>query len=475
MRASSCRSAPAAALRGFTNSRSPFSRCAAFIASKSRLSMSTSPRTSISAGGRLAGELERDRADRAQVRGHVFARRSRRRASRRATSTPSSYVRLIASPSNLGSAAYSTRSAPERPRARAGRTPPTSSSVERVAEREHRHAVRAPAPNCGLRLRADALRRRIRRDELGILRFERLELAKQRVVLRVGDERRVERVVLVVVPLDLLAQRCQRARRASRGTRHENRRSARSLPGGMPRASILAWMALQLLLDRAARSLSFSGTRLSSTSVPPSPCASSTPIAQHELERGVAVGDARHVEQQRHAARREMLDLLGQERRGLVIVEREERLLRARRVVEHAVRLELEAGALGKRCGCACPRTCAPARDDVDADRHVDVGAERVELARGRERRLDVGAASRSRREALGALLRGRAERRERAEIDGALAVHELQRERAGARSARRSTAPPPPTRRAAQLKPATRKRRPPPPPACAARRARRR
>ena len=41
--------------------------------------------------------------------------------------------------------------------------------------------------------------------------------------------------------------------------------------------------------------------------------------------------DARHVEQERDAARRETLDLLRQERRGLVVVEREERLARARR------------------------------------------------------------------------------------------------------------------------------------------------
>ncbi len=51
MRASSCRKAPAAALRGLTNSRPPASRCRALIASKSAWNIRTSPRTSISAGG----------------------------------------------------------------------------------------------------------------------------------------------------------------------------------------------------------------------------------------------------------------------------------------------------------------------------------------------------------------------------------------------------------------------------------------
>ena len=74
--------------------------------------------------------------------------------------------------------------------------------VEGVAERQHRHAV----PHLGeLRQRraADALGRRIRRAQLGMLRLQRLQLAEQRVVLRVGDLRRVLHVVEPVVALDL--------------------------------------------------------------------------------------------------------------------------------------------------------------------------------------------------------------------------------------------------------------------------------
>ena len=78
--------------------------------------------------------------------------------------------------------------------------------AERVHEREHRRAVR-DLTELDLRLCADALRRRIRAEELGIARLEFLQLAKKTVVFGVGDERLVERVVLVVVPLDLFAQR----------------------------------------------------------------------------------------------------------------------------------------------------------------------------------------------------------------------------------------------------------------------------
>jgi hypothetical protein len=48
------RNDPAAALRGLTNSFSSFARCVRFNESKSLLSMTTSPRTSNSSGGRSA-------------------------------------------------------------------------------------------------------------------------------------------------------------------------------------------------------------------------------------------------------------------------------------------------------------------------------------------------------------------------------------------------------------------------------------
>ena len=53
------------------------------------------------------------------------------------------------------------------------------------------------------RLAADALGRRVRRDQLRELRFERAQLAHQHVVLAVGDLGTVEDVVAVVVVVDL--------------------------------------------------------------------------------------------------------------------------------------------------------------------------------------------------------------------------------------------------------------------------------
>jgi hypothetical protein len=58
----------------------------------------------------------------------------------------------------------------------------------------------------GDRLAADALRRRVRRDELGVLGLEALQLAEERVVLVVADLGVVERVVAPRVVLDLPAQ-----------------------------------------------------------------------------------------------------------------------------------------------------------------------------------------------------------------------------------------------------------------------------
>jgi hypothetical protein len=51
-----------------------------------------------------------------------------------------------------------------------------------------------------------APRRRVGRDELGVLALQRAELTHQRVVLPVGDRRAVEHVVAVVVLLELLGE-----------------------------------------------------------------------------------------------------------------------------------------------------------------------------------------------------------------------------------------------------------------------------
>src|SRR5688572_21834837 len=98
-----------------------------------------------------------------------------------------------------------------------------------------------------------------------MLRFQRLQLTKKAVVLGIGNKRRVERVVLIVMPLDLIAQRSRPLADLTRHG-HENSRSARSLPGDMPRASILA--CIDCSCCRIARTaFSLKGTRLSSTSV----------------------------------------------------------------------------------------------------------------------------------------------------------------------------------------------------------------
>ena len=69
---------------------------------------------------------------------------------------------------------------------------------------------------------ADALRRRIRRDQLGMLRLERLELVHQRVELGVDDLRRGVDVIELFVAANLAAELLD-----SFGGRHQTSRSLR--------------------------------------------------------------------------------------------------------------------------------------------------------------------------------------------------------------------------------------------------------
>ena len=46
------------------------------------------------------------------------------------------------------------------------------------------------------------------KGEFGMLRFERLQFAEQPVVFRIGNERRIQHIIGMVVPLDLGAQDC---------------------------------------------------------------------------------------------------------------------------------------------------------------------------------------------------------------------------------------------------------------------------
>ncbi len=78
--------------------------------------------------------------------------------------------------------------------------------AEGVRQREHRRAV-ADLGEFRRRQGADALGGGLRADQLGMPRFQPLQLAEQAVVLGVRHARSVEHVVGVVVPLDLGAQR----------------------------------------------------------------------------------------------------------------------------------------------------------------------------------------------------------------------------------------------------------------------------
>ena len=84
-------------------------------------------------------------------------------------------------------------------------TPRSSSLVARVGERQHRLQMAHLAKPLA-RLAADALRRRVGRDEVRVRLLERAQLAQQRVVGRRRRRRRVVDEVGVVVAADLRAQ-----------------------------------------------------------------------------------------------------------------------------------------------------------------------------------------------------------------------------------------------------------------------------
>ena len=90
--------------------------------------------------------------------------------------------------------------------------------LERVLEAEHRPAV-LDLDELAARLAAHPLRRRVRRDQVGVLGLEPGQLPVQRVVLGVGELRSVEDVVEVLVPADLPAQLLQAALDVSHQTR----------------------------------------------------------------------------------------------------------------------------------------------------------------------------------------------------------------------------------------------------------------
>ena len=74
-----------------------------------------------------------------------------------------------------------------------------------VVQAQHRPRVPHLLESLG-RLPAHALRRRVRRQQLRMLRLESLQLIHQRVVLRIADRRRVHHVVEVLMPPQFRAQ-----------------------------------------------------------------------------------------------------------------------------------------------------------------------------------------------------------------------------------------------------------------------------
>ena len=78
-------------------------------------------------------------------------------------------------------------------------------ALERIGQAEHRRAMSDLGEGVGGRT-PDPLRRRVRRDQLRILRLELDQLAEQRIVLGVGDLGMVEHVVLPIRAIDQPAQ-----------------------------------------------------------------------------------------------------------------------------------------------------------------------------------------------------------------------------------------------------------------------------
>ena len=157
---------------------------------------------------RRVGERQRDRGDRAQVVGHVLADlavAAGRPALEHAVAVDERDREAV--DLRLGDVAEVGVLDPlaRQVAAHAGDPGPQLVGRAHVGEREHRLQV-ADLREPGDGLVADALRRRVRRDQLGVLGLERLQLAEQRVVDVVADLRVVEDVVAVVVVGDLLAQ-----------------------------------------------------------------------------------------------------------------------------------------------------------------------------------------------------------------------------------------------------------------------------
>jgi hypothetical protein len=81
---------------------------------------------------------------------------------------------------------------------------------------------------------------------------------------------------------------------------------------------------------------------------------------QHELECSTPISDTRYIEHKGDATRVELLHLLGNERRGFLVIQREQRLLALVAIVEKPVGFELEPGSFRERSYSTAARKCCP-------------------------------------------------------------------------------------------------------------------
>ena len=76
-----------------------------------------------------------------------------------------------------------------------------------VGQRQHRIAVRHLYKS-GIQVAADTLRGRVRIEKLGMRTLQLLQFAQFGIELKVADSRTVEHIIIVVVPIQFVAQLC---------------------------------------------------------------------------------------------------------------------------------------------------------------------------------------------------------------------------------------------------------------------------
>jgi hypothetical protein len=151
-------------------------------------------------GPAFAAQAQRDRADRAQVGGHVLAG-----AAVAAGGAEHEHAVFVAQADGQAIQLGLGREQRLGPGLLDAAHEIAHFLVRGIAQRKHRHCV-ADLGEAGGRHRADAAGGRIGRDQLRMGGFERLQLAHQAVVLGVRDVRVVEHVVAVIGVVDATTQ-----------------------------------------------------------------------------------------------------------------------------------------------------------------------------------------------------------------------------------------------------------------------------